>query len=222
VVSRRFATAALLCLMTAAAQAQVSLQGVLGSKALLIVNGSDPKMLAVGETFQGAKLVSASGDQAVVEVDGSRHTLRVGDSPARVAGRAANSAGSGGNGGNGSVIVLPVGQGGHFTTEGAINGAAVRFMVDTGATSIALSEADARRIGLDYKSGRLGHASTANGPAPMWQLTLASVRIGDVEVRDVEASVLPATMPFVLLGNSFLNRFRMRRDNDTMVLERRY
>jgi aspartyl protease family protein len=53
-------------------------------------------------------------------------------------------------------------------------------------------------------------------------LTLNSVRIGDVEVQNVEAIVAQQAMPYVLLGNSFLTRFSMRRDNDQMVLERRF
>jgi aspartyl protease family protein len=211
----RFAATILLSSACATGHAQVSLQGVLGNKALLIVNGSNPKAVATGESFQGVKVISASSDQAVLEFDGGRRTLRVGDAPARVGA-------SGGSGGNGGSIVMHVGSGGHFMSEGSINGAAVRFMVDTGATSIALSEADARRIGLDYKKGRMGQSSTANGLVTTWQLKLASVRIGDVEIYDVDASVLPVTMPFVLLGNSFLSRFSMRRDHDTMVLERRY
>jgi aspartyl protease family protein len=63
---------------------------------------------------------------------------------------------------------------------------------------------------------------TANGLAQGWRVKLASVRIGDVEVYEVDAVVTPQGMPFVLLGNSYLNRFQMRRDNDQMVLERRY
>ena len=53
-------------------------------------------------------------------------------------------------------------------------------------------------------------------------MKLASVRIGDVEVYDVDAVVSPQPMPYVLLGNSFLTRFQMKRDNDQMVLERRF
>jgi aspartyl protease family protein len=55
-----------------------------------------------------------------------------------------------------------------------------------------------------------------------WRTRLASVRVGDVEVFDVEAVVLQQPMPYVLLGNSFLNRFQMRRDNVQLTLERRY
>jgi aspartyl protease family protein len=64
--------------------------------------------------------------------------------------------------------------------------------------------------------------NTANGQALGYLLTLNSVRIGDVEVQNVEAIVAQQAMPYVLLGNSFLTRFSMRRDNDQMVLERRF
>lgn len=208
------ALAGFLAAASACAQS-VALQGMLGSKALLIVNGSAPKTVAPGETFQGVKVLSTAGDQAVVEIGGRRHALRVGDSPASVGA-------SGPAAGSGSRIVMQAGSGGHFTTEGRINGQAVRFMVDTGATSVAMGEAEAQRIGLPYKSGRLALASTANGQVTMWQVKLATLRVGDVEVRDVDASVLPTNMPYILLGNSFLNRFQMKRENDQMVLERRY
>jgi aspartyl protease family protein len=170
--------------------------------------------VAPGDTHQGVKVVSTSGDQAVVEIAGKRHTLRVGDAPASVGAR--------GGAARGSRIVLTAGSGGHFITQGAINGHAVQFMVDTGATSIAMGMSEAQRLGLNFKDGQLGRSSTANGTVAVWHVKLGSVRIGDVEVHDVSASVLPAGMPYVLLGNSFLSRFQMKRDNDQMVLERRY
>jgi aspartyl protease family protein len=206
-----------LCLALAAATAaaqSVSLQGMLGSRALLIVDGSAPKSVAAGESFKGVKVLSTLGDQAVVEINGQRHTLRVGEAPASV----------GGGGGNlrGNRIVLTAGSGGHFVTAGAINGRAVQFMVDTGATSVAMSVADAESLGIDYRQGQLVRGRTANGTVNAWQVKLASVRIGDVEVHDVDASVLPANAGPILLGNSFLTRFQMTRFNDQLVLERRY
>jgi aspartyl protease family protein len=113
-------------------------------------------------------------------------------------------------------------SGGHFFSGGAINGQAVRFIVDTGATSVSLGVPEAERIGLKYRNGELARSSTANGTVTIWKVKLDSVRVGDVEIHDVDASVIPAAMPFVLLGNSFLSRFQMKRDNDLMVLERRY
>ena len=207
------ATALFACL--AAGAQSVALQGMLGNRALLIVDGSAPKTVAPGDTHQGVKVVSTSGDQAVVEINGKRHTLRVGDAPASVGG-------TGGAAARGTKIVLTAGSGGHFLTQGAINGHAVQFMVDTGATSVAMGAAEAQRIGLNYKAGQLGYGSTANGMVTVWHVKLNSVRIGDVEVHNVDASVLPAGMPYILLGNSFLTRFQMKRENDQMVLERRF
>ena len=64
-------------------------------------------------------------------------------------------------------------------------------------------------------------SSTANGTVPVHVLTLSAVRVGGVTVSNVTAVVVPAAMPYVLLGNSFLGRFSMRRDSDTLRLELR-
>jgi aspartyl protease family protein len=191
----------------------VALSGVLGSKALLVINGAPPKMMEAGQTHAGVKLISVSGDQAVLDIGGKRANLRVGDAPV--------SLGGGGGSASGSKIVLPVGSGGHFMANGSINGRAIQFMVDTGATSVAIGTSDAQRMGIDYLKGQPVRMGTANGVAQGWRVVLNSVRINDVEIYDVEAVVGP-NMPFALLGNSFLSRFTMNRNSDTMVLERRY
>jgi aspartyl protease family protein len=198
---------------TGASAQSTALTGVLGSKALLVIDGAAPKSLAAGETHLGVKVISVTGDQAVVDIKGQRSTLRVGDAPVSV--------GSSSGSGNGTKIVLPVGSGGHFMTNGTINGRTIQFMVDTGATTIAIGTADAQRLGIDYQKGQPVRMNTANGTAQGWRVKLNSVRVGDVEVFDVEAVVGP-NMPFALLGNSFLSRFSMNRSSDTMVLERRY
>ena len=204
-----------LLLAAASAQAQsVALAGMLGSKALLVVNGTGPKTVAAGETHEGVKVISTNGDQAVIEQDGKRSTLRVGEAPVHM--------GANRSGGKGSKIVLTAGSGGHFMTAGQINGKAVQFMVDTGATSVAMSSQDAERAGINYKSGRPVNLSTANGVTQGFQVKLDSVRIGDVEVLNVDAVVSPQPMPFMLLGNSFLTRFQMLRDNDQLTLTRKY
>jgi len=193
----------------------VALAGMLGSKALLVVNGTTPKTVAAGETHQGVMVISTSGDQAVIEQSGKRQTLRVGEAPVSIGG------GSGASG-RGSRIVLTESSGGHFMTAGQINGRAVQFMVDTGATSIAMSTLDAERAGISYKNGQAVQISTANGMAQGFRIKLNSVRVGDVEVYDVDAVVIPQPMPFLLLGNSFLTRFQMKRDNHLMTLDKRY
>ena len=209
-----FGTLLLAVIGTAHAES-VALAGMLGSKALLVVNGSAPKTVAAGESHQGVKVISTSGDQAVVEQSGKRVTLRVGESPV--------STGSAGlYAGRGTRITLNESGGGHFMASGQINGRAVQFMVDTGATNIAMSVLDADRAGLAYKAGQPVQMNTANGVAQGWRIKLNTVRIGDVEVFDVDAVVIPQAMPFLLLGNSFLSRFQMRREGTLMTLDKRY
>ena len=191
----------------------VWLAGMLGSKALLVVNGSAPKTVAAGDVHEGVKVISTTSDLAVVEQSGKRITLRLGEAPV--------STGGSGKQGAGNRIVLMAGSGGHFMTPGQINGKAVQFMVDTGATSVAMGAQDAERAGLNYKAGQPVQMSTANGVAQGWRIKLNSVRIADVEVFDVDAVVTPQAMPFMLLGNSFLSRFQMMRENEQMTLVKR-
>ncbi len=211
---RSIAVAAAWLVCSAAAQAEsVALAGMLGSKALLVVNGGAPKSVAAGDTHQGVKVISTSGDQAVIEQSGKRVTLRVGEAPVSL---------GAGVSGRGNRIVLTAGSGGHFMTPGQINGKAVQFMVDTGATLIAMGAVYAERAGIAYKNGQSVNLSTANGVAQGYRIKLNSVRIGDVEVFDVDAVVTSQPMPYMLLGNSFLTRFQMLRENDQMTLIKRY
>ena len=207
--------AALATVSMAALAESVALAGMLGSKALIIVGGGAPKGVAAGEIHQGVKVISTSGDQAVIEQNGKRATLRLGEAPVSMGG-------SGNVGPTGNRIVLTAGSGGHFMTGGQINGKAVQFMVDTGATSVAMSALDADRAGISFKGGQPVNMSTANGVIQGFRIKLASVRVGDVEVYDVDAVVIPQPMPYMLLGNSFLTRFQMLRENDQMTLLRRY
>ena len=198
--------------MMASAQT-VTMSGSMGEKALLVINGT-PRSVAVGATQYGVTLISVTPSEAVVEMNGKRVPLLLGGAPVNL--------GGGGSDGTGSQIVLTAGSGGHFFTGGSINGKAVQFVVDTGATYVAMSQADADRIGLDYKNSQSGMINTANGQVPVRLTSLNVVRIGDVQVYNVDAVVIPTQMEVVLLGNSFLTRFQMRRENDKMTLERRH
>lgn len=191
----------------------VTLAGSMGAdKALLVIDGQ-PQMLALGGSARGVTLRRLGPGEAEVEIGGRNVLLRLGAAPSRL--------GAGDAPPPSTEIVLPMGPGGHFNAQGAINGKPVTFMVDTGATTIALSQGEANRIGLDWKRGRPGLSSTANGTVPVYAINLSSVRVGNVEIANVAAVVVPSEMPAVLLGNSFLNRFTMRRDNDTMRLEKK-
>lgn len=209
----RVAALLLLCCLALSASAQtVSMAGSLGSRALLVIDGK-PRQVAVGNTVDGVRLVSVTGNDAIVEVQGKRVALQLGGSPANLGGAASE--------GTGDRIVLTSESGGHFLTSGTINGRTVRFVVDTGATNVTIGQAEADRLGIDYKNGQRGFTNTANGAVPAYKVSLAAVRIGDVQVYNVQATVLPAPMPFVLLGNSYLDRFQMRRENDRLTLEKK-
>ena len=210
---RRLLVAVSLLAASAAFAQTVSMSGSLGDKALLMIDGA-PRTVATGATVQGVKLVSVNGNDAVVEIKGKRVSLAMGGAQVNIGGQASD--------GGGSQIVLTASSGGHFMTSGGINGRAVRFMVDTGATSVAMSIAEAEHIGLKYRDGQRMFVGTANGAVPAYKVRLAEVRVGDVVVYDIEAMVVPAQMEFILLGNSFLTRFQMKRENETMTLSKRF
>lgn len=209
----RLCVAAALLVATPAFAQTVSMSGSLGDKALLMIDGA-PRTVATGATVQGVKLVSVTGSEAVVEVKGKRVGLPLGGAQVNIGGAPSD--------GGGTQIVLTAGSGGHFFTGGSINGKAVRFLVDTGATYVSMGINDAERLGIDYRAGQRGMTNTANGAMAVYKIALASVRVGDVLVYDVEALVGQAPMDQVLLGNSFLTRFQMKRENDTMTLSKRY
>jgi len=199
--------------LQAQAEPRVVLAGRMGDRALLMIDGQ-PQMLAVGQAAAGVKLLRWQDEQALVELNGRSILLRVGGTPAQLNPGGALPASA-------REIVMPAGPGGHFFSSGAINGRAVQFMVDTGATRVALSQGVAQRLGLDLRNARRGIGQTANGEVPVQLLNLARVRVGAVEINNVDAVVLPAAMPHVLLGNSFLSRFQMLRENDVMRLQLR-
>jgi len=202
---------------TASAQ-RVVLAGRMGDRALLVIDGR-PRTVAVGQAAEGVKLirwVNATGggsDSAELEYQGTLLRMSVGATPAQIGvappGTAARE------------VVLSAGPGGHFTTVGSINGKSVSFMVDTGATLVAIGSADADRLDIDLTGARLGMTQTANGAVPVQLVVLNSVRVGELELANVGAAVMPLPMPVVLLGNSFLSRTQMRRENDVMRLQRR-
>lgn len=207
---KALAAALLMGLPLAAAAQSVQLAGRMGAKALLVIDGQT-QLLAPGESARGVKLLRLDDGGAVVEVGGRAQTLAAGGAAVRV--------GAGAPAGNGArEVVIAAGPGGHFTVGGAINGRAVRFLVDTGATMVALGKDEADRLGLDYQRGERGLTQTANGTVPVWVITLSSLRVGEVELANVKAAVVPAAMPGILLGNSALGRFSMQRDSDVLRL----
>lgn len=115
-------------------------------------------------------------------------------------------------------VVLQRNRQGHYVANGMINGNRVRFLLDTGATDVAVSEPLANALRLPRGPGAF--SETANGVVAVWRSKLASVRLGAIELRDVRASILPSmdASDHVLLGMSFLKRLELTQRGDTLTL----
>jgi aspartyl protease family protein len=195
-----------------AADGAVALIGVIGNKAaVLSLDGGDPKTVKLGQTWNGISVLAVEKDTATIEVKGEKRLLHIGQHY-RATTTAAN---------HGSVILSADTQG-HFFADGAINRVPVRFIVDTGATVIALPRRDADRLGLDYRNGPRGMTSTANGRVAVYGIKLDAVRVGGIELHNVDAMVVDGGLEIALLGMSFLNRVQMQRDGATMILIQRF
>ena len=191
----------------------VSVYALFNGKAILMVDGSR-RVLKEGEVSpEGVRLISASTetDEAVIEVEGKRRVLKMGVVISAFTGPAQAS------------TTLWASSNGFFHAEGSINGVPLTFLVDTGANTIAMNIATAKRVGIEYEKGQPGIAKTASGFVKIYGLTLDRVKIGEIELRNVEAGVIEGSQPDTpLLGMSFLGRLEMRRDGNRMDLIKKY
>jgi len=197
----------------AGAAKKIFLQALFKDKAIIVVDGAR-HVLKSGETSpDGVKLLATDTqeEKAEVEIDGKREVLRLG-----VVAASFESKGKGG-------VVLYPDRGGHFFADGSINGTSVRFMVDTGATVIAMSSVTANRIGIDYlKNGHPGMASTPAGYVRTYDISLNNVQVGGITLYNVQGSVIEGNHPReALLGMSFLGQLDMKRDGEKMELSER-
>jgi aspartyl protease family protein len=193
--------------------AEVSVIALFPDKAVPVVDQGKPKTVLKGQTHKGVTLLAADTEVAVIQVDGKTRRLKIGEG--------VYSAKTSQNP-RASVTLMPDGSG-HFITMGSINGASVRFLLDTGATLVSMSVEDARRAGINYLAGERGFSQTANGLAPVYKVRLSEVKLGDISLRDIEGLVHGGnTLPMVLLGMSFLGRLEMRREGDSMTLTKRF
>jgi aspartyl protease family protein len=208
--------AALLLAPGIAASADVSVVGLFANKAVVVIDGGKPRTLSVGQTTpEGVRLISADSESATFEIDGKRETLTPGQG-GPVASNAPRDSGR-------KKVVITADSRGHFFTTGSINGVSMRFMVDTGATTIALSSEEAKRTGVNYLAGRRVPTQTANGIVPVYRVRLDVVDVGGITLRNVDAIVIEGgRLPVALLGMSFLNRMNRSSDGDTLTLIQRY
>lgn len=208
--------AGILCLFGLApgvwAGASVTVNGLLGDKALISINGGPAKVMRVGESRQGVKLIGVQGDQVLIEEAGQRRSVGIG-----------LGSGGGAQGASQAKVVLTADGRGQFTALGDINGASIRFLVDTGASVVVLPASIAKRAGVALEGAPWTMVSTANGAAKARRVLINTLRVGGVTANLVEALVLEdGQLGVALLGMSFLNRTNMKREGDQLTLTQRY
>ena len=210
---RRVSAALLAACALLAQAADVALVGVVADKAaVLSIDGGEPKTVRVGQKWSGVSVISVDGDRATVEFDGKRRVLQRGQHAATA------PAGKEGR----QSITLAADTRGHFMADGAINGGSMRFLVDTGASMVAIPARDAVRLGIDYRKGRVGTVQTAGGPTRAYVVRFDNVRLGAIELAGIDGVVIEQGLETALLGMTFLNRLEMKRDGPQMTLVRRY
>jgi aspartyl protease family protein len=193
---------------------QLNVVGLFNNKALVTINGGSPQTLGTGQTKNGVKLISASSESATFLVEGKQQTLKMGQAASVV-----------GNTGpvNNDPVNLYADSRGHFSGNLSINGASLKYIVDTGATAVALNSGDAKFAKIDYEKGEKVNVSTANGVVTAYLVKLNTLKIGTITLNNIDALINEGGSPaIVLLGMSALNHMDMKRDNSVMTLTKKY
>ena len=188
---------------------QVRVLALFEGKALLEIDGSK-RVLATGAVSpEGVRVVSASSRTVLVEIDGRQQSLGLG------------AAGRFGTAPTGLELRLVRDGAGGYRSPGLVNGRSVEWLIDTGASSVALSGADADRLDLPWRSaGRPVGIATAQGTKTGHRIVIDSLQIGDLRVSSVDAVVLDGDYPrSPLLGMNVLQRLTMRTEGDLLILQ---
>lgn len=213
-VCRVFALAAMLLIASVAqAEPKVSALALFKGKAVLSIDGKQ-RVLKIGASSpEGVELVAADSERAIIRIDEREFELRLdgkisGSFPAGPAPK---------------IVRLMPAEGGHYFVDGQINGNPVRFLVDTGATSVAMNKHMARRLGIAYMvDGKNSMVRTASGTAVAYGITLDEVKIRSLRLKRVKGTVIDGDFPGeTLLGQSFLNRLDIHRKGVVLELRER-
>ncbi len=175
-------------------------------RADVVINGSVIRSLRSGQTSpEGVRLVSATRSEALIEIEGRQFVFTLGGTNAPKASIRADRAG-------------------HFWTTAFINGAAMPVLIDTGATFVAIPAEQAERMGIQYGEGQRVNIKTAGGVRAGYRVSLASIRVGDITLYNVDGVVMAGGadgLEAVVIGTSFLNGVEWHRAGDTLTLTQR-
>lgn len=204
--------ACLLCVLFAFQQAHADILavGLMKNMAILEVMG-EKVVLKAGQSKSGVSLLSANSKEAVIMYNGQKQVLGLGTSLASEYSAPIVKS-----------VRLPRGQRGQYYTSVKVNGRSVKMLVDTGASSVAMSSQTAKSLGINYRDGKKIRSATASGIVPSFSFKLDSVQVGGIKRYSVRASVIEGNHPDIpLLGMSFLNSLKISEDQGMMVLTER-
>lgn len=193
------------------AQTHVNVIGLIGERAILRIDDAQV-ILRPGERHGDVTLRGIEAGQAVLLIGKREVRLGMGMDTGGFAPRA-----------EGGSISIAMNAHGQFVTNGMINGQVVEFLVDTGANTVSMTAQDARRLGIDFEvEGERGMSATAGGVVPTWLVTLKSVQVGPITVKNVQATVRDAPrMAPILLGMTFLSRVNLTQESQRLRLSER-
>ena len=191
---------------------EIIVLGLFKNKAIVKIDGKQRVLKKGKKSPEGVTLIFSDSDVATLDINGKQSEFKLGQHVGTSFKQKKLA----------EAKIMPVN--GMYATTGFINGHPVRFLVDTGATWIAMNVHQARSLGINFRYiGKRAAVSTANGVVPVYQIVLDKVKVGEIELTNVAAGVLEGDSPReVLLGNSFLNRVEMQRQGQVMLLRQKF
>ncbi len=193
---------------------KIAINGLFKDKAIVTVDGKQRVLKKGKASPEGVLLIKSNSKEAIIEIDGEQNTYTLGTEIGNTFKPPTE----------GKKLILTTDSSGMYDISGTINGSHVSFVVDTGATLVSMNSNVAKKIGIDYKlKGREGQSYTASGKSKIYIVNLKKVKVGDIELRNVEGAVHEGSFPVVtLLGMSFLGKLDMKREGRIMELQKKY
>ena len=193
------------------AAGNIQVQALFPGKAMLSIDG-ESKVLSAGQSHAGVKIISATSHEAVLEIDGVQTAYTAGSAITMAYQKQLHIREQ-----------IMADTRGMFFTHGSINGRSARFLIDTGATAVAMSASDAKNLGIQYRlDGEPAQVSTASGVARAWRVKLRSVKLGQLEQKNIDAMVIDGNYPEdILLGMTFLETLKVTKESGKMTIEQK-
>jgi aspartyl protease family protein len=193
----------------------IVVNGLFKNKAVLLINGKQ-HILSIGKPGpNGIELLGIENEKVTLNINGSQHTYKLGDSTAITTNYKQSDV---------QEVLVALNALGQFLTVGAINRQPVQFLVDTGATTVALNSTHAKQLGLTYREkGTPTMIATASGMSQAYRLILDEISIGEIRLHHIEAVVIEGSHPVhVLLGMSFLGNLDIHREGQIMKIMKKW